>query len=164
VTDRQPDRQTYAGDSIIPRESFRGDTIRTTTNIVKVIWHKATLSLHMNNSVIFTTHCQYAPHILPGTRFLRPIWVPPQMASRTQFSHVFSAYHCAQTTKHVTCSNRLHLCNAAHRCSPGTTAGGKFVTTVYVKLQTHKLVYIMWFSGYCVGSCSFQTCRHNAAQ
>jgi len=25
VTDRQPDRQTYAGDSIIPRESFRGD-------------------------------------------------------------------------------------------------------------------------------------------
>ena len=25
VTDRQTDRQTYAGDSIIPRESFRGD-------------------------------------------------------------------------------------------------------------------------------------------
>jgi len=25
VTDRQPDRQTYAGDSIIPRKSFRGD-------------------------------------------------------------------------------------------------------------------------------------------
>ena len=24
-TNRQPDRQTYAGDSIIPRESFRGD-------------------------------------------------------------------------------------------------------------------------------------------
>ena len=25
VTDRQTNRQTYAGDSIIPRESFRGD-------------------------------------------------------------------------------------------------------------------------------------------
>ena len=25
VTDKQTDRQTYAGDSIIPRESFRGD-------------------------------------------------------------------------------------------------------------------------------------------
>jgi len=25
VTDRQTDRQTYAGDSIIPRESFHGD-------------------------------------------------------------------------------------------------------------------------------------------
>ena len=25
VTNRQPDRQTYAGDSIIPRESFRGE-------------------------------------------------------------------------------------------------------------------------------------------
>ena len=48
VTDRQTDGQTYAGDSIIPRESFRGDNNfiwrtcvqnpRTLTSVVPEIW------------------------------------------------------------------------------------------------------------------------------
>ena len=37
VTDKQTDRQTYAGDSIIPRESFRGDDNGMERSVIPVI-------------------------------------------------------------------------------------------------------------------------------
>ena len=40
VTNRQPDRQTYAGDSIIPRESFRRDKYK-----LKYDYHPSTTSI-----------------------------------------------------------------------------------------------------------------------
>ena len=37
VTNKQNDRQTYAGDSIIPRESFRGDNNKMVSTEIEII-------------------------------------------------------------------------------------------------------------------------------
>jgi len=52
VTDKQTDRQTYAGDSIIPRESFRGDN------------EDSVDSVRDNYGCVRTTSCEREPTVM----------------------------------------------------------------------------------------------------
>jgi len=46
ATNTQTDRQTYAGDAIIPRESFRGDNNTQILGFILICWYFATGHFH----------------------------------------------------------------------------------------------------------------------